>query len=129
MLAKLTGARLHVAHVSSAGAVELIRRARDEGVDVTAEVTPHHLRLTDEATSGYDTNTKMAPPLRGVRDTEACRAGLADGTLDVYATDHAPHHYDEKEQAERDDRKWNGHEDYDGPDDRVHAAQHQSCKK
>jgi len=97
MLAKLTGARLHVAHVSSAGAVALIRRARDEGVDVTAEVTPHHLSLTDEATSGYDTNTKMAPPLRGAVDVEACRAALADGTIDVIATDHAPHAVHEKE--------------------------------
>ena len=97
MLAKLTGARLHVAHVSSAGAVELIRRAREEGVDVTAEVTPHHLSLTDEATTGYDTNTKMAPPLRGALDTKACRAALADGTIDVIATDHAPHAVHEKE--------------------------------
>ena len=97
MLARMTGARLHVAHVSSAGAVELIRRARDEGVDVTAEVTPHHMCLTDEATTGYDTNTKMAPPLRSAFDTEACRAALADGTIDVIATDHAPHAVHEKE--------------------------------
>ncbi len=96
-LAALTGARLHVAHVSSAGAIELIRRAREEGIDVTAEVTPHHLTLTDEATLGYDTNTKMAPPLRSAADRDACRAGLADGTIDVIATDHAPHAVHEKE--------------------------------
>jgi dihydroorotase len=97
MLARLTGARLHIAHVSSARAVELIRRARDEGIDVTAEVTPHHICLTDEATMGYDTNTKMAPPLRSAADTEACRVALADGTIDVIATDHAPHAVHEKE--------------------------------
>lgn len=96
-LAALTGARLHVAHVSSAGAIDLIRRAREEGIDVTAEVTPHHLTLTDEATLGYDTNTKMAPPLRSAADRDACRAGLADGTIDVIATDHAPHAVHEKE--------------------------------
>ncbi len=96
-LAALTGARLHVAHVSSAGAVDLIRRARDAGIQVTAEVTPHHLALTDEATLGYDTNTKMAPPLRSAADREACRKGLVDGVLDVVATDHAPHAVHEKE--------------------------------
>jgi dihydroorotase len=97
MLAELTGAHLHVAHVSTAGAVELIRAARERGVHVTAEVTPHHLALTDEATLGYDTNTKMAPPLRGRHDVEACRAGLADGTIDAIATDHAPHAVHEKD--------------------------------
>ena len=96
-LASLTGARLHVAHVSSAGAVELIRRARAAGIDVTAEVTPHHLALTDEATLGYDTNTKMAPPLRSGKDRAACREGLAAGVIDVIATDHAPHAVHEKE--------------------------------
>lgn len=97
MLARLTGARLHVAHVSSAGAVELIRRAREEGLSVTAEVTPHHLTLTDEATLGYDTNTKMAPPLRSRADVDACRRALAEGVIDVIATDHAPHALHEKE--------------------------------
>jgi dihydroorotase len=97
MLAQVTGAHLHVAHVSTAGAVQLIREARERGVHVTAEVTPHHLTLTDEATLGYDTNTKMAPPLRSAADVRACRAGLADGTLDAIATDHAPHAVHEKE--------------------------------
>jgi dihydroorotase len=97
MLAELTGAHLHVAHVSTAGAVELIREARARGIQVTAEVTPHHLALTDEATLGYDTNTKMAPPLRCAADVEACRRGLVDGTIDAIATDHAPHAVHEKE--------------------------------
>jgi dihydroorotase len=96
-LAELTGAQLHVAHVSTAGAAALIREARERGIHVTAEVTPHHLTLTDEATLGYDTNTKMAPPLRGERDLRACRAALADGTLDAIATDHAPHAVHEKD--------------------------------
>jgi dihydroorotase len=97
MLAELTGAHVHVAHVSTAGAVDRIRTARERGVHVTAEVTPHHLTLTDEATLGYDTNTKMAPPLRAERDVAACRIGLADGTLDAIATDHAPHAVHEKD--------------------------------
>jgi dihydroorotase len=97
MLAELTGAHLHVGHVSTAGAVEAIRAARARGVHVTAEVTPHHLTLTDEACLGYDTNTKMAPPLRSAADVRACREGLADGTLDAVATDHAPHAVHEKE--------------------------------
>jgi dihydroorotase len=97
LLADLTGAYLHVAHVSTAGAVQLIREARERGIHVTAEVTPHHLTLTDEATAGYDTNTKMAPPLRSDADRQACRAGLADGTLDAIATDHAPHAVHEKD--------------------------------
>jgi dihydroorotase len=97
MLAELTGAHLHVAHVSTAGAVELIREARNRGLHVTAEATPHHLTLTEEATLGYDTNTKMAPPLRSAADVEACRQGLADGTIDAVATDHAPHAVHEKE--------------------------------
>ena len=97
ILARLTGAHLHVAHVSTAGAVEQIQNARERGVHVTAEVTPHHLTLCDEATAGYDTHTKMAPPLRAARDREACRAGLADGTLDAIATDHAPHAPQEKD--------------------------------
>jgi dihydroorotase len=97
MLAELTSAHLHVGHVSTAGAVEAIRAARARGVHVTAEVTPHHLTLTDEACLGYDTNTKMAPPLRSAADVRACREGLADGTLDAVATDHAPHAVHEKE--------------------------------
>jgi dihydroorotase len=97
MLAELTGAHLHVAHVSTAGAVQLIREARNRGLHVTAEATPHHLTLTDEATLGFDTNTKMAPPLRSTADVEACRQGLADGTIDAVATDHAPHAVHEKE--------------------------------
>jgi dihydroorotase len=98
MLAELTGAHLHVAHVTTAGSVEAIRRARERGVNVTAEVTPHHLTLSDEAALGYDTNTKVAPPLRSAADVAACRAALADGTLDAIATDHAPHAQHEKEQ-------------------------------
>jgi dihydroorotase len=97
MLAEVTGAHLHVAHVSTAGAVQLIREARNRGLHVTAEATPHHLTLTDEATLGFDTNTKMAPPLRSAADVEACRQGLVDGTIDAVATDHAPHAVHEKE--------------------------------
>jgi len=96
-LARLTGAHLHVAHVSAARSVELIRDAKDAGVRVTAEVTPHHLALTDAVIRGYDTNTKMAPPLRTARDREALRDGLADGTIDCVATDHAPHAAYEKD--------------------------------
>jgi dihydroorotase len=97
LLAELTGAHLHVGHVSTAGAVALIRVARERGVHVTAEVTPHHLTLTDEETLGYDTNTKMAPPLRSVADVKACRQGLAEGVIDAIATDHAPHAPHEKD--------------------------------
>jgi dihydroorotase len=97
LLAELTGAHLHVAHVSTAGAVALLREARARGIHVTAEASPHHLTLTDEAALGYDPNTKMAPPLRGKDDVAACVAGLADGTLDAIATDHAPHAVHEKE--------------------------------
>ncbi len=97
-LAELTGAHLHVGHVSTAGGVDCIRRARERGVSVTAEVTPHHLTLTDEECRGYDTSTKVAPPLRSAEDVAACRAGLADGTLDAVATDHAPHALHEKDQ-------------------------------
>jgi dihydroorotase len=99
MLAELTGARLHVQHVATRGGVELIRAAKAKGVRVTAEGSPHHFTLTDEAVEWYDTNAKMNPPLRSAADRDAVRAGVADGTLDVIATDHAPHHYDEKEQA------------------------------
>jgi dihydroorotase len=96
-LAELTGAHLHVAHVSCAGSVTLIRRAREEGIRVTAEVTPHHLALTDVAASGFDTSTCVAPPLRSAADVEALRAALAEGVIDVMATDHAPHAVYEKE--------------------------------
>ncbi len=97
MLAELTGAHLHVAHVSTKGAVAAIRQARERGVHVTAEVTPHHLTLTDEALLGYDTNAKVAPPLRSAADVRACREGLVDGTIDAIATDHAPHAVHEKD--------------------------------
>jgi len=96
-LAALTGAHLHIAHVSSAGSIGLIRRAREEGVRVTAEVTPHHLTMTAEATMGFDTNTRVAPPLRSAADLEALRNALAEGVIDVMATDHAPHASYEKE--------------------------------
>lgn len=96
-LARLTGGHLHVAHVSAARSVELIRAAKAAGIRVTAEVTPHHLALTDEVIRSYDTNTKMAPPLRSAADREALIEGLADGTLDCIATDHAPHAVHEKD--------------------------------
>jgi dihydroorotase len=95
-LAEFTGARLHIAHVSTRGAVEIIRAAQRRGVPVTAETAPHYFTLTDEAVRGYDTHAKMNPPLRGAADVQAIRDGLADGTLSVIATDHAPHHVDEK---------------------------------
>jgi len=97
LLAELTGGHIHLCHMSTRGSVELIRRAKEKGVRVTAEVTPHHLTLTDEACEGYNTNAKMNPPLREAADVAALRAGVKDGTIDVIATDHAPHHYDAKE--------------------------------
>jgi dihydroorotase len=97
MLAELTGARLHIAHVSTKGVVELIRQAKARGVKVTAEVAPHHLTLTDEAVVGYNTAAKVSPPLRTAEHVEALRQGLKDGTLDIIATDHAPHAYEEKD--------------------------------
>ncbi len=96
-LARLTGGRLHIAHVSTHGAVELIRQAKAEGLAVTAEAAPHHFTLTEEVVEGYNTNAKMAPPLRLAEDREALKEGLCDGTIDAIATDHAPHHRDEKE--------------------------------
>jgi len=97
VLAELTGAHLHIAHISTAGAVRMVREAKARGVRVTAEATPHHLLLTDEAVRSYDPNTKMAPPLRTKRDLEAVVEALVDGTVDCVATDHAPHALSEKE--------------------------------
>jgi dihydroorotase len=97
LLAELTGAHVHIAHLSTAGAVRLVRDAKARGVKVTAEVTPHHLLLTEEAVRGFDANTKMNPPLRTKRDAEAVLEGLLDGTIDCIATDHAPHALSEKE--------------------------------
>ena len=96
-LAEFTGTRVHIAHVSTAMATQLIRAAKDRGVRVTAETAPHYFTLTDEAVIGYDTNTKMNPPLRSTEDREAIKIALADGTLDAIATDHAPHSILEKE--------------------------------
>jgi len=96
VLAEFTGGRLHCAHISSAGALRLIRDAKTRGINVTCEVTPHHFLLTDEAVRGFDTNTKMSPPLRSQTDVDAVIEALADGTVDAIATDHAPHHTDEK---------------------------------
>ncbi|QBI22136.1 dihydroorotase [Egibacter rhizosphaerae] len=97
-LAASSGVRLHVPHVSTAGAVELIREAKARGVRVTAEVTPHHLCLTDESAVGYDPVFKVNPPLRTSVDIDALRRGLADGTIDAIATDHAPHSHEQKDQ-------------------------------
>src|SRR4051812_24111050 len=96
-LCALTGARYHVAHISSADSVRLVREAKRRGLPITCEVTPHHLTLTDEACAGYDTSTKCNPPLRTTADVEALRAALADGTIDAVATDHAPHSPVEKD--------------------------------
>jgi len=96
MLARLTGARVHIAHISTAGAVAMVRAAKAEDLPITCEVTPHHLALTDEAVQGFDTNTKMSPPLRSEHDRAALIEAAADGTIDAIATDHAPHHQDEK---------------------------------
>ena len=97
LLTELTGSRLHVCHVSTAGSVELIRNAKTKGVKVTAEVTPHHLLLTEELAAGYDPLYKVNPPLRTSADIQALRAGLVDGTIDVIATDHAPHPKESKD--------------------------------
>ena len=97
LLAELTGAHLHIAHLSTAGAVRLVRDAKARGVHVTAEATPHHLVLTEDAVRSFDSNTKMNPPLRTKRDVEAVIEALADGTIDCIATDHAPHALSEKE--------------------------------
>jgi len=96
LLAELTGGKLHIAHVSTEGSVNLIRNAKKRGVYVTAETCPHYFTLTEEAVKGYDTSAKVNPPLRTARDIEAIKEGLRDGTIDVIVTDHAPHHRDEK---------------------------------
>jgi dihydroorotase len=99
MLARHTGSRVHVAHVSTAGSVEVLRWAKAQGIDVTAEVTPHHLLLTTELLTGYDPTYKVNPPLRPQEDVDALREALADGTIDAVATDHAPHARHDKEHA------------------------------
>lgn len=96
VLAELTGGRLHIAHVSTKGSVEIIRSAKQRGVRVTAETCPHYFSITEEAVAGYDTDAKVNPPLRTSADREAIAEGLRDGTIDVIASDHAPHHRDEK---------------------------------
>ncbi|MBC7959726.1 MAG: dihydroorotase [Vallitaleaceae bacterium] len=96
ILAEKTGTKLHICHVSTEGGVELIRWAKTKGIQVTAEVAPHHFTLTDEAVLSLDANTKMNPPLRTKRDVEVMKNALQDGTIDMIATDHAPHHVDEK---------------------------------
>ena len=102
VLSELTGGHIHLCHISTRGSVELIRRAKQMGLRVTAEATPHHFSLTHELCLGYNTSAKMNPPLREPEDVEAIRQGLKDGTIDCIATDHAPHHYDAK-QREFDD--------------------------
>jgi len=99
LLAELTGAHVHLCHMSTRGSVELIRRAKQRGIRVTAEATPHHLTLTDHACDGYDTHAKMNPPLREPADVAALRAALKEGVIDCIASDHAPHAYDAKEAA------------------------------
>ena len=96
LLAEYTGGHVHIAHMSTGRAAELVRRAKAAGIRVTCEVTPHHLVLTDEAVAGYDPDAKMNPPLRAEEDRERLLAALSDGTVDAIATDHAPHHADEK---------------------------------
>ena len=97
LLARLTGGHIHLCHMSTKGSVELIRWGKERGINVTAEVCPHHLSLTEDSVEGYNTNAKMNPPLRTAKDVEALQEAVKDGTIDVIATDHAPHHYDEKE--------------------------------
>lgn len=97
MLAEYTGTPIHIAHVSTKGSVRIIREAKARGVRVTCETAPHYFTLTDDAVRGYNTNAKMNPPLRGAEDVAAIKEGLRDGTIDCIATDHAPHHIDEKD--------------------------------
>lgn len=96
MLAEFTGGKLHIAHVSTEGSVRLIRQAKERGVNVTAETCPHYFTITEDGVKGYNTNAKVNPPLRTQGDIEAIEEGLRDGTINVIATDHAPHHRDEK---------------------------------
>lgn len=96
VLSKLTGASVHIAHISTSGALDAVRRAKEMGLAVTCEVAPHHWTLTDDALAEYDTNTKISPPLRSGNHVAALLEGLRDGTIDAIATDHAPHHADEK---------------------------------
>lgn len=95
-LARFTGGRAHICHISTARGVELVRRAKNDGIRITCEVTPHHLHLTEDAVGDYDTNAKMSPPLREMHDVEGLRQGIKDGTVDAVASDHAPHHADSK---------------------------------
>ncbi len=97
LLARRTGGHVHLAHMSTHGSVELIRWGKERGINVTAEVCPHHISLTEDRILSYDTNAKMNPPLRTAKDVESLRDAVRDGTIDLIATDHAPHHYDEKE--------------------------------
>jgi dihydroorotase len=100
LLAELTGSRLHIAHMSARASIRAVRKGKEARIRVTCEVAPHHFTLTDEALGApipYDTNTKMNPPLRATADRDAMLAGIVDGTVDAIATDHAPHHYDEKQ--------------------------------
>ncbi len=97
LLARRTGGHVHLAHMSTHGSVELIRWGKERGINVTAEVCPHHISLTEDRIGSYDTNAKMNPPLRTAKDVESLREAVKDGTIDMIATDHAPHHYDEKE--------------------------------
>jgi dihydroorotase len=97
LLARRTGGHVHLCHMSTRGSVQLIRWGKEQGIRVTAEVCPHHLSLTEDAVGDYDTNAKMNPPLRTAADVAALQEAVRDGTIDVIATDHAPHHYDEKE--------------------------------
>ncbi|MGE5795631.1 MAG: dihydroorotase [Ignavibacteria bacterium] len=97
LMAEYTGGRIHIAHISTKKSVEMVREAKKRGVKVTAEVTPHHFTLNDDAVKTYDTNTKMNPPLRTREDVDACIKGLKDGTIDCIASDHAPHSIEEKE--------------------------------
>jgi dihydroorotase len=97
LLARRTGGHVHLCHMSTKGSVELIRWGKERGINVTAEVCPHHISLTEAEVEGYNTNAKMNPPLRTAEDVEALQQAVRDGTIDAVATDHAPHHYDEKE--------------------------------
>jgi dihydroorotase len=95
-LAHVTGGRIHIMHISTAGAVDIVRRAKSRGIRVTTEICPHHFSLSDDCLRTFDSNCKMSPPLRGMQDVEACIAGLRDGTIDVICTDHAPHALEKK---------------------------------